>query len=146
MSLVAIGYAGGTTWATKDTVTLSVGETAHVQGYSLTYKGAAWEEQPHRKSLAATYAVAKGDGAARELAPRLNHYKTMNQPIGTPQVWSGLDEDLYLNLVRVDEASGTATIEALVKPLVWWLWAGGGVMAFGTLLAAWPARRRKDAA
>ena len=70
----------------------------------------------------------------------------MNQPIGTPQVWSGLDEDLYLNLVRVDEASGTATIEALVKPLVWWLWAGGGVMAFGTLLAAWPARRRKDAA
>src|SRR3546814_9963237 len=24
-----------------------------------------------------------------------------------------------------------------------WLWVGGGIMAFGTILAAWPGRRRR---
>jgi cytochrome c biogenesis factor len=27
-----------------------------------------------------------------------------------------------------------------------WLWIGGGVMAAGTALAAWPGRRRRPAA
>src|SRR5690606_1184795 len=34
-------------------------------------------------------------------------------------------------------------LRVIVEPLVVWLWIGGGVMAFGTLLAAWPGRRRR---
>jgi cytochrome c-type biogenesis protein CcmF len=30
-----------------------------------------------------------------------------------------------------------------VRPLILWLWLGGGIMAFGTLLAALPGRRRR---
>ena len=29
-----------------------------------------------------------------------------------------------------------------VQPMVLWLWVGGFVMAFGTVLAAFPGRRR----
>jgi hypothetical protein len=31
------------------------------------------------------------------------------------------------------------TFEFLVNPLVVWIWAGGMIMAFGTLVAMWPA-------
>ena len=30
-----------------------------------------------------------------------------------------------------------------IKPLILWLWIGGGLMAVGTLLAAFPGRRRR---
>jgi cytochrome c biogenesis factor len=33
-----------------------------------------------------------------------------------------------------------------VQPLIAWLWTGGGIMAFGTFLAAWPGRRRRPTA
>jgi cytochrome c-type biogenesis protein CcmF len=33
-----------------------------------------------------------------------------------------------------------------VQPLIAWLWTGGGIMAFGTFLAAWPGRKRRPTA
>ena len=87
--------------------------------------------------------VVTEDGNNRgAVEPRLNHYTSMNQPIGTPMVLSGLDEDLYLSLINVDDEKGSASLEVLIKPLVWWLWFGGGLMLLGTGVAAWPNRRR----
>ena len=78
------------------------------------------------------------------MVPRLNHYKAMNQAIGTPAVLSGLDEDLYLSLVQVDVEGAMASLSVVVEPLVAWIWIGGGIMLLGTLVAAWPARRRRE--
>ena len=36
-----------------------------------------------------------------------------------------------------DRPGGTAVISVIVQPLIYWLWIGGGVMAFGTVLAAY---------
>ena len=33
-------------------------------------------------------------------------------------------------------------LSLLVRPVVAWLWVGAGIMAAGTALAAWPARRK----
>jgi cytochrome c-type biogenesis protein CcmF len=32
-----------------------------------------------------------------------------------------------------------------IKPMILWLWIGGGIMALGTLLAAFPGSRRRIA-
>ena len=37
----------------------------------------------------------------------------------------------------------TATIKVAIKPMIVWLWIGGALMAFGTVLAAFPGRRRR---
>ena len=47
-----------------------------------------------------------------------------------------------------DEAAGQPAADAvllrvIVQPMIVWLWIGGGVMAFGTILAAWPGKRRR---
>jgi cytochrome c-type biogenesis protein CcmF len=42
----------------------------------------------------------------------------------------------------VRQDSGQARIKVFVKPLILWLWIGTFVMAFGTLLAVVPVRRK----
>ena len=37
-------------------------------------------------------------------------------------------------------------LRVIVQPMVVWLWIGGGVMAFGTVLAAFPGKRRRGVA
>ena len=67
--------------------------------------------------------------------------------IGTPSVKSGLVNDLYLTLegtVRPDDTQ--ARIKIFVKPLIMWLWIGGALMAIGTVLAAFPGKRRRPTA
>ncbi len=36
-----------------------------------------------------------------------------------------------------------ATIKVFIKPMIVWLWIGGGMMAVGTVLAAFPGKRRR---
>ena len=65
--------------------------------------------------------------------------------IGTPSVKTGLAEDVYLTVTRLpDEGSDTVTLRVIIQPMALWLWVGGGVMAVGTVLSAWPGRRRRQ--
>ena len=41
--------------------------------------------------------------------------------------------------------NGQATFQIFLTPLVFWLWAGGIVMAFGTVIAMWPNVRERAA-
>ena len=34
-------------------------------------------------------------------------------------------------------------VRIIVQPMIVWLWAGGAVMAIGSVLAAFPGRRRR---
>ena len=36
----------------------------------------------------------------------------------------------------------SAVFRLLVNPLVWWMWAAGPFVIFGTVIALWPARQR----
>ena len=40
-------------------------------------------------------------------------------------------------------AADAVLLRVIVQPLIVWLWIGGGVMVAGTVLAAWPGRRRR---
>jgi cytochrome c-type biogenesis protein CcmF len=142
---IAVAHATATVYQTKQRVTFVEGQATAVDDYTLTYRGSEWQDQPHRKSMVAHFDVTHGDSELGTMDPRLNHYKSMGSPIGTPIVRSGLTEDLYLSLVNVDPAAGTASLEILILPLVWWLWFGGALMGLGTLIAGFPVRKRATA-
>lgn len=144
--MVVVAHAAATAYQTRETLTLKVGASGTAGDYTLTYEGAAWQEQPHRRSLVATFALADSSGPIGQVTPRLNHYRKMGTPIGTPEVRSGLRHDLYFSLVNVDEKAGFASIDVHDKPMVIWLWLGGLVMVFGTVISAWPSRRSGEAA
>ncbi len=144
--LIAVAHATAVSATDKASVTFRQGETKEVHGYALTYVGSEWQEAPHRSSLVARVSVERQGSALGTVEPRLNRYKSMGSPIGTPKVLTSLREDLYLSLINVDEEAGMASFEVLREPLVWWLWFGGGLMLLGTVVAAWPSRRQAQAA
>ena len=58
---------------------------------------------------------------------------------------TGLANDVYLTLEPGTAAGDpSATIRVFIKPMILWLWIGGLVMAIGTLLAAFPGKRRRN--
>jgi cytochrome c-type biogenesis protein CcmF len=142
---IAVAHAAAIAYQVKEPVTLVKDTPREVLGYEVTYLGSAWEDQPHRKSLKARLQVTEDGRDLGVFEPRLNHYKKMGTPIGTPVVRSGLTEDLYFSLINVDDRAETASLDVMVHPMVWWLWFGGGLMMAGTLVAAWPSRKKPAA-
>ena len=77
-------------------------------------------------------------------APAITKYTRIGMNVGTPSVRTSLTTDIYLTLeppVRQD--ANEARIKVFVKPMIIWLWIGTALMAVGTVLAAFPGRRRK---
>ncbi len=80
-------------------------------------------------------------------SPAINTFTQIGTSIGTPSVQSGLLRDIYLTLESADGVGATeAQVKIFIKPLVVWLWIGGAMMAAGTVLAAFPGRRRRPTA
>ena len=137
--LCAVAIAASSAYKETLDVQLNVGESVQVLGYELTYEGAETEEESNRTSQVAWIQVAQGGKLLERVDPRMNHYKTMREPIGTPAVLSSWDEDLYLSLVRMDDDS--VSVRAIVEPFVYWLWIGGLVMFLGGVIGTWPKFR-----
>jgi hypothetical protein len=64
--------------------------------------------------------------------------------VGTPAIDSNIVHDVYLTIDSLPAASGGPVgIGVIVQPLVVWLWVGGAILVFGSLLALVPGRRRR---
>jgi cytochrome c-type biogenesis protein CcmF len=62
-------------------------------------------------------------------------------------VRTGLTHDVYLTIAGTNApvvGSDEAVLEVFRKPLILWLWIGGLMMAVGTVLSAFPGRRRRN--
>jgi cytochrome c-type biogenesis protein CcmF len=116
------------------------GQTRVVGGHEITYLSTDVVQERNRE---ATKVSVRVDGG-QVYEPALSQYSGFGRLIGTPSVKSGLTEDVYLTVTRLpEEGSDTVTLRVIIQPMALWLWIGGGVMAVGTLLAAWPGRRRR---
>jgi cytochrome c-type biogenesis protein CcmF len=51
------------------------------------------------------------------------------------------NEDLYTILSTFERDGNSATIKALINPMIAWIWIGGIVILLGVLVAVLPERR-----
>ena len=139
VAIVAVAIAASGSYDTERELTMEVGDTATVAGHEIEYVGARTVEEPNKTSVRAQVRV---DGQVYE--PAINRFDATGQAVGTPSVRTSLTQDVYLTLQRApqDDAGETVVIRVVVQPMIMWLWIGGGVMAVGTILAAFPGRRR----
>jgi cytochrome c-type biogenesis protein CcmF len=140
--MVAVALAASQGYATHQEVSLARGESARVGDYQLTYLDTSVTRTPQKTRVAADVEIRRGDDRLGVLRPSLAIFPGATSAIGTPSVRSTPVEDLYLTLVSSPNDAGTITVGVFINPMVVWLWTGGGVMVAGTLLAAWPKRRR----
>jgi cytochrome c-type biogenesis protein CcmF len=138
--MIAVAFAASHSFAHSTTLTLRPGQTARFDGHTFTYQGTRTVNTAQRSSIQADVVVDNH----RVYRPAVSNYPYQNEAIGTPSVSSTLTRDVYLTLTTVPGGpSGAASIGVIVEPLVAWLWIGGGVILLGTVLAAWPGRRRR---
>ena len=137
--LIAVALAASGSYDSERELTMGVGDTATVAGHEIEYLGARTVEESNKTSVRARVSV---DGQVHE--PAINRFPATGMSVGTPSVATSLTRDVYLTLLRApaDDAGQTASVRVIVQPLVTWLWIGGGIMAAGTVLAAFPGRRR----
>ena len=120
---------------------LKQGESMTLGRYHLTFEGIEHADESNRTSVIARIGVKKDGRDAGALRPMMNQYKTRREAIGTPDVRTGLVEDLYISATNIDEATNTVGLLVLVNPLVSWLWIATVIMAMGGLVALFSSAR-----
>ena len=136
----AVALAASQSYAAETELRLREGTVATVGSHTLEYEGMDETEDPEKTTIAALVRV---DGGV-VYRPAINRFRFGNQSIGTPSVKTSLTEDVYLTLLEPPEnPDDPVVIRVVLQPLVTWLWIGGGLIAIGTALAAFPGRRRR---
>ncbi len=138
--VIAVAFAASHAYGHRHEFRLEPGQTAHLAGHSVTYLGTTTSRHANKTTLSARVRL---DGA-QVYEPSLHQFPNASQAIGSPSVRVGVIDDVYLTLVAAPDGDQAAAVVGVnIQPLIAWLWIGGGLMGFGTALAAWPGRRRR---
>lgn len=128
--------------------TLKPGESVELRSpfghtYRFTHVGISQYEALNRVVSAATVQVfIDGKSAGLLTSEKRQHVDSFKRPTFEPStevgIRSGLREDLYMVFAGAVDGTEEAVYRFNVNPLVWWVWFGGFVLAFGGLVTMWP--------
>jgi cytochrome c-type biogenesis protein CcmF len=138
--IVAVALAASNSYTRTSQFTMEKGDTVEFAGHSFTLLDVHDFETSRTVGIKAEVSIDGGQA----YAPAISKYTAFGMDVPTPSVKSSFTKDIYLTLeVGSKPSTGTAIIKVFIKPMVVWLWIGGSLCAFGTLLAAFPGRFRR---
>ena len=138
--LIAVALGASNSYSKSQELSLVVGVPATFAGHSFELTDVI-EVRDDRSVSVKARVIVDGD---KTYEPAITKYTRIGMNVGTPSVRTSLTTDIYLTLeppVRQD--ANEARIKVFIKPMIIWLWIGTALMAVGTVLAAFPGRRRK---
>jgi cytochrome c-type biogenesis protein CcmF len=138
--LIAVALAASNSYTRSQELSLEKGRPASYGGHTFELVDIIEENDDRTTSVKA---LVKIDGG-KAYAPAITKYLQMGMNIGTPSVKTTFTKDIYLTVEPpIRPTSNTAQIKVFIKPMMVWMWIGGGLMALGTLLSAFPGQRRR---
>ena len=138
--IVAVALVASTSYTHSSRKDLVVGTPVSYGGH--TFELTAVEGFTTSRSNGVRTVVRIDNG--KTYAPAISTFTNFGNNIPTPSVRSGILDDLYLTMEPgATPGDTTATIKIFIKPLIIWLWIGGATMVVGTLLSAFPGKRRR---
>jgi cytochrome c-type biogenesis protein CcmF len=140
MVLIFIGLAGA---AFNQDVQMSMPPGSHmtIGPYTLVTQTFEPRPGPNYESERATIEVLTGNRQLMLLYPERRFFPSGEQTSTMVSIYSTLREDLYVVFAGRDPTSNAPVIHAYLNPLVKWIWLGGVVLVFGTLLSLLPNRQ-----
>ena len=141
--LIAVALVASNAYTTSSRIELRQGEVVDWEGHTLEFVEVVNDTDDRVDVVRADIRV-DGD---KIYGPAFTTYLQMGQPVLTPSVMTGITHDLYLTLAGTSPPPVGATevaVQVFKKPLILWLWIGGGLMALGTILSAFPGKRRRN--
>jgi cytochrome c-type biogenesis protein CcmF len=138
--LIIVGMAGSV-FDEERMENVQTGDEFEIGGYRLQYLTANAIPMQHYGGAVARLALYRGEKPLGVMVPEKRMYWLEEQPASIPSVYSTAREDLYVTLTAI-EADGSATFKIYCNPLVNWIWIGGYVFVFGSVLVIWPHPNR----
>jgi cytochrome c-type biogenesis protein CcmF len=146
--LIYFAAFAGMAFKVEREATLKPGDSVSLRSpfghtYTFTHVGISQYEALNRVVSAATVQVAV-DGRPDGLltSEKRQHVDSFKRPTFEPStevgIRSGLREDLYLVFAGAVDGTEEAVYRFNINPLVWWVWFGGFVLAFGGIVTMWP--------
>ncbi|QGK70253.1 heme lyase CcmF/NrfE family subunit [Allosaccharopolyspora coralli] len=138
--VVVIAVTGA--FGERSTVTLQRGEATEFAGYQVTFEATQEYSAPNREVTEPRISFRDDGTVAHVATPRVSSFRNQEQAVGTPSVWSGPTQDVYVSLA--DLQPDQVTLNLYRYPLMVWMWVAGAVMAAGGLWALGFGRRRSQ--
>ena len=138
--LMAIGIIASQAYQVEKEVTLSVGESAQIGGFTLVYRGLDTFPTENRDVVTATLDVY--DSSRKKLTvltPAKIFQDNTESAVSEVSIRTTLSGDLYTILTGWQDQQ--AIFKFLINPMIVWIWLGGVVMILGTMIASWPDAR-----
>lgn len=138
MMMLMVGVAGSSIYNAKTTVQLKPGESTTFAGYTMTLEKLDEQRHGNYTAVRATVHLANKDGATDTLLPEVRYYDKTEQPNTQVALQMGLRRDLYVTLAGWEQNGSVVALQAIINPLVSWIWIGGIVLGVGTIFAMTP--------
>ena len=144
--LMFIGFTGHAFDREKE-FSLQLGQSDHVAGYEFELINLSESERPNHYAWISELKVSDNQGTfVTNLYPEKRVYFHKNpdinrrQPHSELDIYSTLNKDIYSIFSAIDNEKGIAFLKIMINPLVKWVWIGGYVLVFGTIIALWPRK------
>jgi cytochrome c-type biogenesis protein CcmF len=108
--------------------------------FTLQMRDMTESDNPNYASQKAIMALYKGDKQLGVMEPERRVYKASRQPTTEVAIRPRLSEDVYVVFEGMSDDQRHVVISAHVNPLVNWIWVGGAILVFGTLVCLVPSR------
>ena len=131
----------GSAFNMEKQITVNKGESFKVKKYTLRYDALSEYPTASKHRVVATLSIFNDKHKVGVLSPEKSLFIGQEQPTTEVAIHTNLKEDVYVILAGYGK--DWATFKVLVNPLVIWLWIGGGIMAFGTIIVMLPDRRKR---
>ncbi len=144
MAVISLALTKG--YRVESDFPVTEGQSIEFQGFDITYGGAEMVEEEHRKALVTSFTLSRSGEEIGVYEPRMNFYASQREPIYTPDNHSRPWGDLYFSIISVPGDGKSAVLRLIWQPFQMWLWLAAPVIALGSLIAAWPERKREKEA
>lgn len=142
LGVVMVFFAfSGNAFNVEKQVTLKTGESVNLKKYKIRFDSLSAFPTANKQVAAASLTLFNDERKVGMLTPEKTLFKNQDQPTTEVAIHSTLKEDVYVILAGYGE--DWVTLKVLINPFVIWIWIGGVVMAFGTLIAMLPGHRKK---
>ena len=129
MAIVLIGVAGSSFGADFEG-SMRPGDQVEVGGHTITL-----HEVTNGVAERYIFVMATFDVDGHPLTPEIRAYEEQSSPVAEPALRSTLIDDVIVAISLLFPDGETVAVSVFVRPLVWWVWVGAGLIALAGLVA-----------
>jgi cytochrome c-type biogenesis protein CcmF len=147
MVLIVAGLLGSTVYKVEQSTIVKVepGQTASLDGYTLTYKGITDETgtQDSTRSVA-TFEVSRDGSSVGVVKPHTDVFPMSGAAVRAVILGRPFEDLFVVADEPFDSTSGSIALRMVVFPLIRWVWIGSLMLVAGAVVSLWPRRQRQE--